>query len=220
MTTALDCAYYFAQRGMVEPRNTFDGNMKLQKLLFFADMISLAETGKPLFDDPVYAFDKGCVVESVRPMYKYKYDEFAKQAESFDSDTLERVDRDVLDKTIGIFGNSSARDLSDACHHLSCWINAFERAKESKRRRDSLITVDAMRDDARMLAGFLEAYETAENENEKMSVEVINGISFYYDPEEITMDDELREELIGYTEDGWTEPSYVVYKDDGELVVY
>ena len=59
MSNALDFAKVFLKRGLDTNRDTYDGNMKLQKLLFFSNLVSIAEKGKPLFTDPIYAFANG-----------------------------------------------------------------------------------------------------------------------------------------------------------------
>ena len=43
MGKALDYAKYFIKGGFDSNPNTYDGNMKLNKLLVFADLISMAE---------------------------------------------------------------------------------------------------------------------------------------------------------------------------------
>ena len=73
MRDVYDFAKYFIKKGADSLPNTYDGNMKLQKLLTFADLISIAKYGKPLFNDPVLAFKNGCVVEKVRQRYKNDY---------------------------------------------------------------------------------------------------------------------------------------------------
>ena len=62
MLKAIDAAKWFVNQNCDMPRNTFDGNMKLQKMLFFAQLIHLARTGELLFEDPILAFKQGSVV--------------------------------------------------------------------------------------------------------------------------------------------------------------
>ena len=45
-------------------------NLKLQKLLYYAQGVFLAVTDKPLFDDDIVAWLQGPVVESVYHQYK------------------------------------------------------------------------------------------------------------------------------------------------------
>ena len=57
--TVFDYAKWFLENDLDTPRNTFKGNMKLQKLLFFAQLISLAKNNKLLFDEEFCAFENG-----------------------------------------------------------------------------------------------------------------------------------------------------------------
>lgn len=70
MRDVYDFAKFFIKNGADSSPNTYDGNMKLQKLLVFADLANIAEYGEPLFGDQVLAFKNGCVVEKVRLRYK------------------------------------------------------------------------------------------------------------------------------------------------------
>ena len=40
-------------------------HLKIQKLLYYADGINLAITGKPLFEDKIYAWPHGPVIKNV-----------------------------------------------------------------------------------------------------------------------------------------------------------
>ena len=69
-TNVFDYTKWFLENNLDTPRNTFKGNMKLQKLLFFAQLISLAKNNKLLFNDQFCAFENGMVMENVRLKYK------------------------------------------------------------------------------------------------------------------------------------------------------
>lgn len=58
-TNVLDYTKWFLENNLDTPRNTFKGNMKLQKLLFFAQLISLTKNNKLLFDEQFCAFENG-----------------------------------------------------------------------------------------------------------------------------------------------------------------
>ena len=46
MRDVFDFAKFFIKNGADSMPNTYDGNMKLQKLLVFADLINIAEYGE------------------------------------------------------------------------------------------------------------------------------------------------------------------------------
>ncbi|NME45135.1 hypothetical protein HF861_09615 [Faecalicoccus pleomorphus] len=66
MRKAQDFAKYFLKIDSDLNSNSYNGNLKLQKLLVLSNLVSLAEYGTLLFDDPIYTFENGCVAENVR----------------------------------------------------------------------------------------------------------------------------------------------------------
>ena len=68
MCKAIEVASWFINNDYI-PSNTKSGNLKLNKLLYFAQLISLVKRQKPLFKDELYAFENGVVVEDVRKEY-------------------------------------------------------------------------------------------------------------------------------------------------------
>ena len=71
-TTAENVAKWFLIRNATEEENGADGisNLKLQKLLYYAQGCTLALKNAPLFDDPIVAWQHGPVVESIYHKYK------------------------------------------------------------------------------------------------------------------------------------------------------
>ena len=57
---------------LAEEGGEYISNLKLQKLLYYAQGSFLAVTDSPLFDDPIVAWQHGPVVESVYHEYKKK----------------------------------------------------------------------------------------------------------------------------------------------------
>ena len=52
-------------------RRSYEGNIRLNKYLHIMQMVYIAKTGKKLFDDVLYAFDNGAIVNEVMENYKY-----------------------------------------------------------------------------------------------------------------------------------------------------
>lgn len=63
MRDVYDFAKFFIKSGADSTPNTYDGNMKLQKMLVLSDMAHLARCRQPLFGDNILAFENGLVVE-------------------------------------------------------------------------------------------------------------------------------------------------------------
>jgi len=216
--SALDFAKYFMKRGLDTEKNTYDGNMKLQKLLFFADLICLSEKGRLLFSDPVSAFSNGCVVENVRLRYKNDYDELFKESCCFESN-FTQDEYDVLKLTTDIFGGLSAKELSDLSHSFNFWKVAYERSKSAsgfKDKRMAEITVDEMMSELDKIKAVIDSYR--DNEVNRAFKEVVNGVKFYYDPA-IDMTDDVFEQLESFAANA-EDKAYSVYLDNGELVIY
>jgi len=67
--TALDIANFYIQLANSIPDDSID-NLKLNKLLYFAQGRFLSELGRPLFDDEIQAWDYGPVVPAVYHAFK------------------------------------------------------------------------------------------------------------------------------------------------------
>lgn len=219
MREAREIAMWFIKNNFDTPRNTFDGNMKLQKLLYFAQLINLAKYDEPLFSNDMYAFKNGTVVEDVRLEYKNHFSDFVKES----SATELRLDPNALhtlDLTQKIFGELDARELSDLNHEQYSWKNAYTRSKRGDDYVKSLgkVSIESVRiQDLPKINQVIEAHQMISEEPQ--SFEVINGKRFYYNPFEITIDDELAANLLLYT--NGESDSYTVYNDEtAGLVVY
>lgn len=218
MRTAYDYAKYFVKKGLDTYPNTFDANMKLQKLLVLADLLSLAKYDTPLFNDEVMAFTKGYVVENVRLKYQNDYASFKKDSDEF-VPNFSPEEMYILDCTINIYGSLSARELSDLSHLFHFWSNSYNRGTQENgyHNKDlSIITIDEMRNEISSIRQVLSSYE------QRLALhdiyEVINGIRFYYDPGELSIVD-IFNYLYEFSKDA-DDTSYSVYLDDGKVVVY
>ena len=97
-------------------------NLKLQKLLYYAQAWYLALYDVPLFDDPIEAWVHGPVVPSVYGKYKgwsWRPIDIEPEEEEFDSQT-----RNHLDEVMDVYGGLSAYDLEKLTHQEDPWRNA------------------------------------------------------------------------------------------------
>jgi len=215
---AKEIAMWFIDSGYDRPRDTFDGNMKLQKLLYFAQLIHLAETGDTLFDDSILAFENGSVVEEVRKAYRNNFHQLFRDVynQRFDF-TQEQLK--TLQTTVEIFGDVSASELSDINHMHLAWREALENSLDGKfhLKERSEIKIDSIiKYDLENIREMLKAYEMAKGCDEK--AEVVNGITFYYNPNEIEITEDVLKELEAFRGD---ESAYVIYKDINKgMVIY
>lgn len=217
MRDVYDFAKFFIKNGADSLPDTYDGNMKLQKLLVFSDFVNVTEYGKLLFGDQVLAFKNGCVVEKVRLRYRNDYSGFKKDSDSFQPDFSES-EYAVLKLVLAVFGNATAKELSEINHTFNFWKSAFEKGTDSSGYHDksrSVVDMLSQKEDIERMKEIILAYQ--ESSNDMSAREVINGVTFYYDGFALT--DEMIEQLEGFSYNA-EDDSYTVYLDDGRLVIY
>ena len=218
MPDAISVAKYLLKQGLDTDKNCFDGNMKLQKLLVLANLVSLAERDVPLFDDKILAFEQGCVIEDIRLRYKNDFNSLIADSHSFNP-TFTKEEYDILNLTIALFGKLSARELSKINHTFSFWRTALENSTNSSGYRDkskAIVTVDAMREELKRVKTTIAAYRDTLSDNQ--AVETINGINFYYTPNDPELTEDILDELYRFSLVA-DENAYSVYIDNGSLVI-
>lgn len=121
MATALDVAQFFIASGA----NSEEGgisNLKLQKLVYYAQGFHLALFDAPLFDEDLEAWTHGPVTPSLYHQYK-GYGSAPITAPSYDlTDEFSPEQRDLLDEVHDVFGQFSAWKLRNMTHNESPWL--------------------------------------------------------------------------------------------------
>lgn len=217
MRDVYDYAKYFIKNGADSTPNTYDGNMKLQKLLVLADLANIAEYGEVLFNEEVLAFKNGCVVEKIRLRYKNDYQGFKKDSDSFEPDFTEN-EYEILGLVLAIFGSASARELSEINHTFNFWKQAYQRGTDANgfhNKFNSVVDMVNQTADVQKMKEILDAYK--ESAKEVTAKEIINGITYYYDGFELT--DAIIEQLESFSLTA-DDDVYSMYMDDGKLVIY
>lgn len=221
MKNVFDYVSYFMQKA-TNIDNSYDGNMKMQKLLTFSNLINMALNNEPLFREELFAFKDGCVVKPVIKEYRWEYHKLKKDSDNF-KPNFSDSEMEVLDITLGIFDNLSARELSDLNHEFDFWKNSYIPNKKHckvlyKNIQNELDTIREM----------IECYK---NRDKNKKYEKVNDVIFYYDPDNLDVNgcckiegkeysilDELHEfSLSSEAED----KCYSIYLDEcGELVIF
>ena len=91
-------------------------NLKLQKLLYYAQGVYLAIKGIPLFEEPIYAWQHGPVVPCVYEQYNLFGAAPIDFDEDFDIRSISLDDVKILEEVFEIFGQYSAWKLRDMTH--------------------------------------------------------------------------------------------------------
>lgn len=127
--TAKQIAQWFINKSAIEAesgRGDPIGNMKLQKLLYYAQGASLALKGKKLFEDKILAWEHGPVVYDVWSEYRGQTAITSRKDLKIDKET-----NDLLELVYETFGQYSAWKLREMTHKESPWI-LTEQSKEIK----------------------------------------------------------------------------------------
>lgn len=124
--TAFDIANYFLYKAQSETEEDQEliSNLKLQKLVYYAQGIHLALYGKPLFAQGIHAWKYGPVVPELYHYYKHNDSRGITCAKNFNPDAIDEATRDFLDEIYDVFGQFSAIQLMRYAHSDRCWIDA------------------------------------------------------------------------------------------------
>jgi uncharacterized phage-associated protein len=127
--TATQIASYFINKANTDlvDDNLAEGisNLKLQKILYFAQAANVCLNDALLFDDKIEAWKYGPVVPTVYRQYKsFNNLPITKIEEAEPS--IEAELREFLDNTWDVFGKYSAGQLVELTHQHKPWKEAFE----------------------------------------------------------------------------------------------
>ncbi len=99
-------------------------NLKLQKLLYFAQAVSLSMNDKPIFDDKIEAWQFGPVVPSVYHKLKV-YENKPVKIEEEVADLPDEVKR-MLEDVWNLYGKFSAHELVNITHNHLPWKKVYQ----------------------------------------------------------------------------------------------
>jgi len=118
-------------------------NLKLQKLLYYAQAWYLVFFKKPLFDDEFQAWTHGAVIPSI--YQKFKEFTYKPIKTSIDVVDIDIETENLLNDIMNIYGEKTAKFLENLNHSESPWIDARSSlAIES--RCTNIITKEVMKD--------------------------------------------------------------------------
>ncbi len=115
MADVKDVANYLIYSYELKTGTKFENNeLKLQKLIYFAQRESLALTGDVLFNDRIEGWKFGPII----PKLRYYLDEMY---EPSDTDKLNDTEKYVINNVISQYGIYSGWYLRELSHHEKCW---------------------------------------------------------------------------------------------------
>ena len=139
MPNCFDVANYYLKRQDPDAGDLIS-NLKLQKLVYYAQGFHLAITGTPLFDEPIEAWEHGPVCT---PLFQhYKHYEGNAIPVPYEIDTgimFNEQQLELLEMIQDYYGQFSAWKLRNLTHEDAPWINAYNKA------RNTVITHQALK---------------------------------------------------------------------------
>ena len=120
MLTSKDVANYFLS---LVDRDAGDlvSNLKLQKLIYYAQGFHLALHDSPLFNEPIEAWQHGPVVPDLYQEYKQYGGGALPIPEGIDVSIYTQNTKDLLEEVYSVFGQFSAWKLRNMTHEEPPW---------------------------------------------------------------------------------------------------
>jgi uncharacterized phage-associated protein len=138
---ALDAANYLLTLDAPSPEERETSNLKLQKLLYYAQGIHLARNGVALFSEPLQAWPHGPVCPHVYRAFKHHGANPIPADSSFRADSLSAEERATLNEAFDRYGQFSANHLRNMTHGEAPWKSVYCASE-----RNTLISIESMRE--------------------------------------------------------------------------
>lgn len=139
--TGLDIANFFIQLACDLQDNSMD-NLKVNKMVYYAQAWSVIRNNRTLFDEEIQAWDYGPVVPSVYRTYKScGRNPIAEPQETFDERRLSSEDLELLIDVYRAYGKYTGKTLIDMTHAPNePWTRVYQFGKNSP------ISIDLIRE--------------------------------------------------------------------------
>lgn len=114
--------WFLAYNDFMKTNQGADGisNLKLQKLLYYAQSAFLALKNTPLFSNDIVAWNHGPVIEEIYHKYKeYGFNDIDK----FDEVKIDEDTEKLLTEVYNVFGEYSAWGLRNLTHTEKPWLS-------------------------------------------------------------------------------------------------
>lgn len=96
-------------------------NLKLQKLVYYAQGLFIAMQGEPLFDEAIEAWDHGPVVPGLYRTYRFRGARSIEPPDDFRAEDYAPEVRELLDAVQTVYGQYSAVKLMQMTHAEPPW---------------------------------------------------------------------------------------------------
>lgn len=206
MLSARETAKWFIFQNPELASGYIDENTKVNKLLYFSELMYHCVNQKKLIDEDFIAFPNGPVLFSVYRGYRYD----GLNALPMHCPVIEEAKQKVLEIVNFVYGNLSTDELVEESHSHSLW-------KEVSHLIPHNPKIDFAKADAELIAYNKALYETYSSwDFSKVVKEKINGNVYYFLKDSFEMSEEVIERLSKFSK--YDEPKFLEMID-GELVV-
>ena len=139
MLTCFDVAKYFLSLCNDEESGDLISNLKIQKLVYYAQGFSLAINNKPLFKEKIQAWTHGPVVPQLYNKYKdYGSGALPTTNLDIDFDKFSDEDKELLDDVYDVYGQFSAWKLRNMTHEEAPWQSSYQSGKSNEISNEKL----------------------------------------------------------------------------------
>lgn len=125
MLNCFDVANYFLAQ-IDEEDGDLISNLKLQKLMYYAQGLHLAVHNKPLFPEKVMAWQHGPVVSELYRAFKDYGTGPLPKPQDVDFSVYDEETRSLLDEVYSVYGQFSAWKLANMTHEEEPWREAVK----------------------------------------------------------------------------------------------
>lgn len=178
---AVTIAEWFLMKNPVLCNGYNDENTKLNKLLYFSNLMYYAVYSKNLINEPFKKWDNGPVIPLIYSEYRYNdLNYFPSSVQIEDKEVLQ-----ILNIINFVFAEKTAKELSDETHTHSLWL-------ESK-RNENINFAKISNTEKNMMLSLFNIYKGFNFNN--IGTEKVNGNIYHYDKTNLTITDEILEIL-------------------------
>lgn len=138
--TAQDVAEYFLT--IIDRENAGDTltNLKIQKLLYYAQGFSLAINHRPLFNEKIIKWNLGPVVVEVYEHFRKYGADSIPAPDDFDISKFDDDEKELLNEVFEVYGQFSAAALVNMTHEEAPWRMTRDKAEIEHKRLQNFFT--------------------------------------------------------------------------------
>lgn len=183
-----------------------DANTKVNKLLYFSNLLYYCIHSQNLIEDDFVAFPNGPVIYAIYRDYRYNgLDKLPKELPP-----VEKEQEKILNIINFVYGDAPVDELIEETHSHSLWKRVKDRIPNNPKIEFDNIDDELIQYNRNLYAAYSDVDFT------KLKKEKINGNVYYYHVENMVLTDDIVETLSSFGK--YDEPKFLEMID-GELVV-